>query len=132
MSIQLHDIKIKKIKKETEDCVSLIFDIPDYLKNEFHYTSGQYLTIEDKINGENVRRAYSLCSTPAENIHKVAIKKIKDGVFSSYANDVLKEGDLLKVMKPMGNFILNTDKNNCNNYIFSIVMTLTSIFNFKI
>ena len=76
------------------------------------------MTIENKINGENVRRAYSLCSTPDEGIHKVAIKKIKDGVFSSYANDILKRGDVLRVMKPMGNFILNTDSNNSKNYIF--------------
>lgn len=118
MGVQLYDIKIKEIIKETEDCVSLTFDIPNDLKNEFNFFSGQYLTIENKINGENVRRAYSLCSTPDEGIHKVAIKKIKDGVFSSYANDILKRGDVLRVMKPMGNFILNPDINNSKNYVF--------------
>ena len=118
MSIQLHDIKIKEINRETEDCVSLTFDIPKNIKSEFNFSAGQYLTLENKINGENVRRAYSLCSTPNEGIHKVAIKKIKDGVFSSFANDNLKTGDLLRVMKPMGNFTLITDISNHKNYIF--------------
>ena len=106
------------MNKETEDCVSLTFDIPDNLKNEFNFSCGQYLTLENKINGENVRRAYSLCSTPNEGIHKVAIKKIKDGVFSSFANDHLKKGDLLRVMKPMGNFTLSTNRSNQKNYVF--------------
>ena len=107
MAVKLHDIKILGIQKETEDCVSVTFDIPDNLKNEFAFISGQYLTLEDTINGESVRRAYSLCSAPYENSHKVAIKKIENGIFSTHANDVLKAGDQIKVMKP-NSIIINT------------------------
>ena len=99
MAVQLHDIKILGIQKETQDCVSVTFEIPDNLKNEFAFISGQYLTLEDTISGENVRRAYSLCSAPHEESHKVAIKQIENGVFSTHANNILKAGDQLKVMK---------------------------------
>ena len=118
MAVQLHDIKILGIQKETEDCVSVTFEIPDNLKNEFAFIPGQYLTLEDTISGENVRRAYSLCSAPHEESHKVAIKQIENGVFSTHANNVLKAGDQLKVMKPMGNFTLSTNKKNKKNYVF--------------
>ena len=79
MAVQFHDIKILGIQKETEDCVSVTFEIPDNLKNEFAFIPGQYLTLEDTISGENVRRAYSLCSAPHEESHKVAIKQIENG-----------------------------------------------------
>jgi len=118
MSNTLHDLKISEIKKETKDCVSITFEIPENLKNEFSFISGQYLTLQRRIDGEDVRRAYSLCSAPFEGIHKVAIKQIKDGVFSTFANNLLSKEDTLQVMSPMGSFIIDTQSDISKNYVF--------------
>jgi ring-1,2-phenylacetyl-CoA epoxidase subunit PaaE len=104
MSIHFHPLQIKEIKKETADCVSVLFEIPEPLKKNFSFQQGQSLTMRAMINGEEVRRTYSLCSTPLDKEWKVAIKKVEDGLFSAYANDVLKPGDVLEVMEPVGKF----------------------------
>ena len=104
MSQQFFPIKVSQINKTTEDCVVLTFDVTDELKNEFIYTQGQYLTLKANIKGEEIRRSYSLCSSPLDGCWKVAIKKIDEGRFSSYANDELKVGDTLEVMPPNGRF----------------------------
>jgi ring-1,2-phenylacetyl-CoA epoxidase subunit PaaE len=109
MSIYFHKLKIKTIKKETTDCVSVVFEVPAELSSTFIYKEGQNLTIKKLINGEEVRRSYSICSAPFENKLKIAIKKINGGLFSTFANDVLKSGEVLNVMPPTGNF---TTKHN--------------------
>ena len=83
MSTKFHSLKIKDIKKETNDTVSISFDIPSELKEKFKFDSGQYLTLETNINNEKVRRSYSLCSSPFENEWRVAIKKV-DNVLLLY------------------------------------------------
>lgn len=113
----MHRIAVKKIVKETIDCVSVSFDIPAVLKKSFEYQPGQYLALEATINGEKVRRSYSLCSAPHEGEWKVAIKEVPSGKFSNYANRSLKEGDLIDVMSPMGNFALQTDIDAERQYI---------------
>lgn len=113
----MHKIKVKEVIKETEDCVSVSFDIPSKLYESFDYLPGQYLTLEAEINSEKVRRSYSLCSAPYENEWKVAIKKVPQGKFSTYANEVLTAGDELKVMQPMGNFKLSCDASHANHYV---------------
>lgn len=113
----MYNIKVKEVIKETEDCVSVSFDIPSDLQSSFGYLPGQYLTMETEINGEKIRRSYSLCSAPHENKWKVAIKKVPQGKFSTYANEVLQAGDELKVMAPMGNFKLQCHAENKNHYV---------------
>lgn len=113
----MHRIAVKKIVKETTDCVSVSFDIPAVLKSSFDYQPGQYLALETTIDGEKVRRSYSLCSAPHEGEWKVAIKEVASGKFSTYANRSLKEGDLVDVMPPMGNFALQTDIDAERHYI---------------
>lgn len=117
MSIHFHSLKIKEIKKETEDCVSLQFEIPDELKNNFFYHQGQSLTMRSTINGEEVRRTYSLCSSPLDNVWKVAIKKVDGGLFSSFANSELKKGDVLDVMEPVGKFYTELNPAHKKNYL---------------
>jgi ring-1,2-phenylacetyl-CoA epoxidase subunit PaaE len=116
MSIHFHPLKIKEIKKETVDCVSVLFEIPDELKTSFAFQQGQSLTMRAMINGEEVRRTYSLCSSPLDKEWKVAIKKVDDGSFSTYANDKLKPGDVLEVMEPVGKFY--TELNSPNKKIY--------------
>lgn len=100
-----HSLEVSHIHRETPSAVSVEFAIPAALDPEFSFKSGQYITIKKMINGEEVRRAYSLCSTPKENIVKVAIKEVTDGTFSTYANRELTEGTVLEVHPPEGTFI---------------------------
>lgn len=109
MAHQFYALRIKEIIRETADCISIEFDLPTDLQEKFQFKAGQNITIKQEINGEEVRRSYSICSAPSEKKLKVAIKKINGGTFSTFANDVLKVNDTLDVMPPTGNF---TTKNN--------------------
>lgn len=115
---RFYKIKIKKIIRETPDCVSLSLDVPDDLKEIFRYNQGQYLTFRRSENGEEVRRSYSLCSSPVDGEWKVAIKKVTDGRFSTYATSILKVGEELEVMPPAGRFYTMLNKDNEKNYLF--------------
>jgi len=118
MITKFHSLKIKDVKKETNDTVSISFAIPEELQKKFKFESGQYLTLETNIDNEKVRRSYSLCSSPFENEWRVAIKKVDNGKFSTYANTVLKKDMVLDVMEPAGNFKLSTQPNSENSYVF--------------
>lgn len=117
MSTKFYPLKIKKINRETNDCVSLAFEIPDDLKNVFKYKHGQYLTLKTNIAGEELRRNYSLCSCPLDDYWRVAIKKVPGGVFSSFANETLKAGDVIEVMPPKGNFYHELNAAQTKNYM---------------
>ena len=115
---KFHSLKISDIVRETADAVSVAFEVPAQLKQEYKYKQGQYLTLKFKINGEELRRSYSICSSPLdENELRVAIKKVKDGRVSSFINDNLKKGDVLEVMIPMGNFFTEMNSANKKNYV---------------
>jgi len=113
---RFHSLRIQKIKKETSDTVSICFEVPENLKEDFKFVAGQYLTLRTNINGNEVRRSYSLCSAPASGKLCVAIKQIPNGVFSTYANVNLQEGEHLDVSVPEGKFTLQTDAKNRNFY----------------
>jgi ring-1,2-phenylacetyl-CoA epoxidase subunit PaaE len=117
MSIHFHPLKIKEVQKETADCVSVLFEIPEDLKKKFAFQPGQSLAMRATINGEEVRRTYSLCSSPLDEEWKVAIKKVAGGLFSIYANDTLKAGDVLDVMEPTGKFYTPLNPSNKKNYL---------------
>ncbi len=117
MSVHFDKIIVKEIKKETADCVSVVFDIPKEVEKKFAYKAGQYLTLRTYINGEEVRRSYSLCSSPLQNEWRIAVKKTEGGLFSTYAMQQLKIGDTLELMPPMGNFFTPLDLKNKKQYI---------------
>lgn len=117
MSSKLYPLTVKEIIKETADCVSVSFDLPDNLKSEFDFIPGQYLTLETEIDGNNVRRSYSLCSAKFEQEWRVAIKQVENGKFSTFANNHLKKGDTINVMPPTGNFKLKTAAENTKHYV---------------
>ena len=117
MSIHFHSIKVKEVRKETSGCVSVLFDIPDELKKDFVFTQGQSLTMRTTLNGEEVRRTYSICSSPLDNEWRVAIKKVEGGLFSGFANEKLKKDDMLEVMPPVGNFYTRLNRANKKNYL---------------
>src|SRR6185436_4827243 len=116
MSIHFHPLRIKSVRKETVDCVSVEFDIPHELQKDFQFSQGQSLTMRTTINGEEVRRTYSLCSSPLDQEWRVAIKKVEDGLFSTFANDSLKKADVLEVMEPVGKFYTELDPANKKKY----------------
>lgn len=114
---KFHEIEVTEVYKETSDCTVITFNIPENLQEEFSYKQGQHLTLRKIINGEDVRRSYSLCSSPIENQWKVAVKQVLGGVFSTYANTELKAGDTLELMAPAGNFYVKVDPNAHKNYL---------------
>jgi len=114
---KFHEIEVAEVYKETSDCTVITFNIPENLREEFNYIQGQYLTLRKIINGEDVRRSYSLCSSPIENQWKVAVKQIPGGVFSTYANTELKAGDTLELMMPTGRFYVEVDPKGHKNYL---------------
>ncbi|MBS7785726.1 phenylacetate-CoA oxygenase/reductase subunit PaaK [Flavobacterium sp. CYK-55] len=114
---KFHSLKIADIYKTTKDCSVVTFEVPAELHNEFQFKQGQHLTLRSMINGQDVRRSYSLCTSPAENKWQVAVKKITEGVFSSFVNDALKKGDMLEVMPPHGTFHTELNPASVKNYI---------------
>jgi ring-1,2-phenylacetyl-CoA epoxidase subunit PaaE len=117
MSIHFHPLRIRDVRRETPECVSVAFDIPENLRQDFAFKQGQSLTMRAFINGEEVRRTYSICSSPLENEWRVAIKKVEGGSFSAFANEELKKGDMLEVMQPVGKFYTELDPSNKKHYI---------------
>lgn len=104
MATHFKPLRIKKVKKETPDCVSIVFDVPEDKAGEFSYREGQNITVKKMIGSEEVRRSYSICAAPHEHELKIAVKKVDGGLFSGFANDELKAGDSLEIMPPTGNF----------------------------
>ena len=117
MAVHFHPLKVKQVIKETPNCVSLVFDVPEGLKNEFAFEHGQNITIKKNIEGEEIRRSYSICSAPFENELKVAVQKVDGGKFSGYANSVLKAGDELQVLPPTGKFNTKLKSENAKHYL---------------
>jgi ring-1,2-phenylacetyl-CoA epoxidase subunit PaaE len=115
---RFHKLKVTEITRETPDCVSVVFEVPADAKNEFNYLQGQYVTLKLNVNGEELRRSYSLCTSPvADQEFRVAVKKVKDGRASTFINDILKVGDEMEVMTPMGNFYSLMSTYNEKQYV---------------
>ncbi len=114
---RFHTLKVQDITRETADCVSVAFAVPEDLENEYKFIPGQYLTLETEIDGEKVRRSYSLCSSPEEGELRVAIKQVEGGKFSTFANQKLTVGTELEVMTPEGKFFTKLDPTHKKNYV---------------
>lgn len=100
-----HALKIASVEQLTPNAVALTFDIPENLKPVFAFKAGQYITLKHQVNGQELRRAYSISSPPSSGKLTVGIKKMPDGTFSVYANEQLSAGDVLDVMPPEGRFV---------------------------
>src|SRR5246127_1772636 len=117
MAVHFHILKVKSIQQETAECVSIVFEIPEDLKEDFKFTQGQNLTLKKEFNGEEIRRSYSICSSPSENELRIAVKKANGGLFSTYINEHLKKGDQLEVLPPTGKFNTALDQKHQKNYV---------------
>jgi ring-1,2-phenylacetyl-CoA epoxidase subunit PaaE len=101
---RFHRLTVSDLRRETADAVSLTFAIPRELEDDYRFSAGQYLTLRTIMDGEEVRRSYSICSGPDDGELRIAVKKVDGGAFSSWAADALKCGDELDVMAPTGRF----------------------------
>ena len=99
-----YSLKIANVRRETADSVSICFDVPADVADKFSFRPGQHLTVRQQINGDEVRRNYSVCVAPHENELRIAIKQVAGGVFSTWANTALKAGAVVDVMSPHGSF----------------------------
>ncbi len=115
---EFHSLKVADIYKETSDTSVVTFEVPTTLQEKFAYTAGQHLTLLTTIAGEEIRRSYSLCTSPLEKQWKVAVKQVPNGKCSTYINQKVEPGTVLKVMEPTGTFGVHTQPNSAKNYLF--------------
>ena len=101
---RFHRLAVNDLRREAADAVSMTFTIPKELEDDYGFTPGQYLTLRTTMDGEEVRRSYSICSGPDDGELRIAVKKVDGGAFSNWAADELKTGDELDVMTPTGRF----------------------------
>lgn len=109
-------LTIKEVKRETATAVSILFNVPQELKANYSFVAGQYVTIKLTLDGREIRRAYSICSSPESGELRIAVKAVKNGAFSQFANTKLKAGDTLEVGTPEGNFIFEPQADRQKNY----------------
>ena len=115
--IHFHSLRVARVRKETDDCVSIVFDVPAELEELFRFHQGQSLTVRKTLNGEETRRTYSICSAPSDRLLRVAVKRVEGGIFSTWANDELKEGEHIDVMPPVGKFYTPLDPAQSKHYL---------------
>jgi len=111
-----YKLQIKEVKHETPNAISVTFSIPAELKSAYQFTAGQYVNLKLTLDGEEIRRAYSICSSPNSGELRIAIKSVKNGHFSKFANENLKTGDILEVGQPEGKFIFEPSAERLKNY----------------
>jgi ring-1,2-phenylacetyl-CoA epoxidase subunit PaaE len=111
-----YKLQIKEVKRETANAVSVVFNIPEELKSAYQFVAGQYINLKLTLDGKEIRRAYSICSSPNSSELRIAIKSVKQGTFSKFANDNLKAGDIIEVGQPEGKFTFEPSSEKQKNY----------------
>jgi ring-1,2-phenylacetyl-CoA epoxidase subunit PaaE len=111
-----YKLAVKEIIRETPEAVSVLFNVPSELKENYQFTAGQYINLKLTLDGNEIRRAYSICSTPESGELRIAIKAIKNGYFSKFANEQLTVGKVLEVGTPEGKFTFEPDASRQKNY----------------
>ena len=110
-----HELTISNVKRLTDDAVALSFAVPDEIADKYHFSPGQYLTLRAEVDGEDIRRSYSICTAPEQGL-QVGIKRVENGRFSTFAQN-LKSGDRLQVMAPEGRFVCEPDDNGGRKFL---------------
>jgi len=128
MSQKINQLRIKEIRKETPNCVSISFEVPPALEKEYEYKSGQYITIIQEIGNKEVRRAYSMSSGPDDPFLQIAVKEVEDGIMSKYLNQEVRPEETLQVMTPAGHFFVEPDpERRCTYYFFAAGSGITPV-----
>lgn len=129
MDKHFHPLVVREVVKETEDAVSVHFAVPEDLKEIYRYVQGQYLTLKFHINGQEVRRSYSMCSSPREEYLAVTVKRVKDGLVSNYINERVNVGQTIEVMPPDGRFHTDLHAGQKKSYyLFSAGSGITPLY----
>lgn len=116
MSKAFHALTIREVRPETADTVTVFFDIPENLKEAYKYIQGQYVTLKFQFNGEEVRRAYSMCSSPSDGHIAVTVKRVEGGQVSTFIHSQFKAGQSVEVMQPDGRFFTRLDPDQRKDY----------------
>jgi ring-1,2-phenylacetyl-CoA epoxidase subunit PaaE len=114
---RFHKLRIAEVRRETADAVSLRFDVPAALAEDYVFIQGQHLTLKAHLDGQEVRRSYSICAGVDDGELRVAIKKVPGGLFSGWANAQLKSGDEIEVLTPDGRFFTPLDAQQSKHYV---------------
>ena len=117
MAIEFHRLKIADVRRETPEAVSIAFTVPSELSEAYRFAPGQHLTLRTRVNGEEVRRSYSICTAPDDGELRVAVKKVEGGAFSTLANAAIEPGDEIEVMTPQGRFGVTLDPEAARSYV---------------
>lgn len=125
--MKYHPLRISQIKRLTQNAVTISFEVPDSERFTFDFFAGQYLTLSAEISEKTVRRAYSICSVAGGKELSVAVKQIPNGVFSSFANTQLTEGEILNVSPPKGKFAFIPEIYPENLALFAVGSGITPI-----
>jgi len=112
-----YKLSIKEIKRETPQTISVVFNVPLEFKDFYKFIAGQYVNLKLTLDGKEIRRAYSICSSPTNDELRIAIKAIKNGTFSKFANEQLKEGSVIEVGTPEGRFTFEPQLERQRNYM---------------
>jgi ring-1,2-phenylacetyl-CoA epoxidase subunit PaaE len=113
---KFHKLSVATIEPETRDAVAITFAVPEALAEPFRFAAGQHLTLRADIEGQDVRRSYSICSGVEDGKLRIAVKRNPGGVFSAWANEMLKAGDALDVLPPLGHFNVPLAAGNRKHY----------------
>lgn len=116
--MKFHALEVLEVKPETDYAVAVTLNVPEELNKEFSYLPGQYLTLKFTLNGEEHRRAYSMCSSPIENNITIGVKRVENGLISNHINDHVKVGTAIEIMPPQGNFRVDCQEQQQKNYLF--------------
>ena len=114
--MEFYALKVKEISPETADTINVELEVPNDLEDIFIYKQGQYVTLRRIFNGKELRRSYSMSSSPLDNRLVITVKKVQGGQMSTWLHDHLKAGDMLEVAKPEGRFYNKLDPNKRRNY----------------
>ena len=112
-----HELRVRRIEPDTDEAVIVSFEVPEALREVFGFTQGQHLTLKKEVDGQALRRSYSICAGVDDGELRVGVRKVKGGVFSNWINAQLKAGDTIAVMAPQGRFFVPTDPASQRHYL---------------
>ncbi|MFO1219199.1 MAG: 1,2-phenylacetyl-CoA epoxidase subunit PaaE [Burkholderiaceae bacterium] len=117
MSTLFHPLRVRRIEPDTAEAVIVTFEVPADLRDVFGFTQGQYLTLRHSVDGQDLRRSYSICAGVDDGELRVGVRKVNGGVFSNWINAHLKIGDAIQVMAPQGRFFVPIDPASRRHYL---------------
>jgi ring-1,2-phenylacetyl-CoA epoxidase subunit PaaE len=116
VAVEFHPLTVS-VRPETADAVAVTFDVPPELRDAFRHVAGQHVVLRRQFGEHDVRRSYSICTSPASNTLRVAVKRIPGGMFSGWATSELRDGDVVEVMAPIGEFAHHPDPDQTGRYV---------------